>query len=162
MKIETGTVIPAGYMMTFLTWENDGDHYKETNIMGLEYEEVEYLSRLMPLFASKNCRKNKGYGNADFNDDIVFELIEKTQESEREMLEKFFAIKVPADFKHMADDELVSYDEDDVRMKIQKITGTPVEYDYDFIRVMDTVRVYEFASEFVIPKLPEGRTVFKR
>lgn len=162
MKIEMGTVIPAGFMMTFLTWENDGDHYKETKLMGLEYEEVEYLTRIMPLFASKHCRKNKGYGNADFNEDIVFELIEKTLESEREMLEKFFGIKVPVDFTHMADDELVSYDADDVCEKIQDITGCPVEYEHDFIRVMDTVRVYEFANEFVIPNLPVGRTVFSR
>lgn len=162
MKIAPGTVIPAGFMMTFMTWENDGDNYKESSLTGLVHEEVQYLTRLMPLFASKHCRKNKGYGNADFNEDIVYDLIEKTTESEREMLEKFFSIKVPVGFTHMADDELVSYDADDVCEKIQDITGYPVEYDHDFIRVMDTVRVYEFANEFVFPELPVAKTVFSR
>ena len=160
MKVEMGTVIPAGFVMSFLTWENDADDYRSNQLMGLDHREVEYLTRIVPLFASKNCHRNKGYGNSEFGENLVFALIEKTQDDERDLLDKFFAIKVPAGFDGSEDFD--NYDEDDVLLKIYEIVGYPVQYDYGFVRVMDTVEVYEFANEFVLPKLPESKVVFKR
>ena len=156
MQFAPGTVIPAGFTIAFQSWENDGDHYHVSTMMGLEKGEVDYLIKIAPLFASKHNRKFRGYGNSDFNESIVYDIIERTLECEREMMEKFFSIRVPEGFASKEEPaELCSFDKYEVMEAFHDIVDYPVEYDHDFVRVLDNVKVYEFANEFVIPKLPE-------
>lgn len=156
MQFYPGSVIPAGFAISFQSWENDGDHYQVNSLLGLTKEEVDYLIKIAPLFVSKNNSNFRGYGNSDFNVDVVYDIINVTLNCEREMMEKFFSISVPEGFASSEDPtELCSFDENEVLESIQEILGSPAEYDYDFIRVLENIKVYAFDKEFVIPALPE-------
>lgn len=51
------TIIPAGYRVTILSWENDADNYKDTIHEGQSKERVEFIIALCKKFRSKNSAK---------------------------------------------------------------------------------------------------------
>ena len=62
------TTIQAGYRLTVVSWENDGDNYNTKTIDGLSIERVRLLVDLCRLHASRNI--SRGFGNMyDANDD---------------------------------------------------------------------------------------------
>lgn len=57
------TIIPAGYRLTVITWENDADNYQTKVLEGLSLERTQFLVELISLFKSKNHRSESGLGN---------------------------------------------------------------------------------------------------
>jgi hypothetical protein len=60
-------IIKAGYVLTYSSWENDGDYYKEHRFEGLTKEEVEDTIEFLKIFVSKNNRKSgelRTFGNS--------------------------------------------------------------------------------------------------
>jgi hypothetical protein len=51
---KTTTIIPAGYRLTVVTWENDADNYKTVTLEGLSESRVKFLVDLAKLFKSRN------------------------------------------------------------------------------------------------------------
>jgi len=56
------SVIPAGYRMSVVSWENDGDHYLTRTLEGLRKDEVHFYLDLCKLFKSEN-QVNGTFGN---------------------------------------------------------------------------------------------------
>lgn len=137
MKVMSGCKFKKGFMIEITSWENDGDHYLTKIIDGLTKEEVNQFSYIMPFFKSRNS-KSKGFGNKEFCMFSVEEvLMEGLDEGKltREFLGKFFF-----------------YDGHPDLDKIQNLLGCPVEYDYDFIRVFESMNIYHLPEDVVIPE----------
>ncbi len=52
------TTIKAGYRLTVVSWENDGDNYNTKVIEGLTKEETTFFIGCCKVFSSKNRDKN--------------------------------------------------------------------------------------------------------
>ena len=151
MNFKPGEVIPYGFIVEIESWENDGDHYDTIVHTGLTPNDVEFFKLVEPLFNSKNSNKNPGYGNSDFDESMVVDLWELMNEnpwSEKEF-EKYTGIT-----KSTVDPD--SYEVtcvDNIRSKIMNnITCHSVDYDYDFIRVVEAVSIWYNREEVKIPE----------
>ena len=59
-------IIKAGYTITYQSWENDGDNYRNHRFEGLTKEEVEDKIEFLKIFLSENNRSKgelKTFGN---------------------------------------------------------------------------------------------------
>lgn len=61
----TQTIIPAGYRLTVVSWENDGDNYQTKVLEGLTKEQTQFYVEFLKWFDSKNQpnHKFKTFGN---------------------------------------------------------------------------------------------------
>lgn len=56
------TVIPSGYRLTVVSWENDGDNYQTKVLEGLTKEQTQFYVEFLKWFDSKN-HKSKTFDN---------------------------------------------------------------------------------------------------
>lgn len=138
MKVMSGCKFKKGFMIEITSWENDGDHYLTKIIDGLTKEEVNQFSYVMPFFRSEWCTESGRFGNKDFCmfsvEEVLMEGIDEGKLT-REFLGKFFFEDGHPDLD-----------------KIQTLLGCPVEYDYDFIRVFESMKIYHLPEDVVIPE----------
>ena len=58
------TIIPVGYRLSVVSWENDGDHYNTEVMEGLSEEEVKFLVEICKLHYSQYRDHNvRTFGN---------------------------------------------------------------------------------------------------
>lgn len=62
------TIIPAGYRITVVSWENDADNYNTEVKEGFTEDEAKFLVELFKKFSSCN-NHNKGIGNLRGSDE---------------------------------------------------------------------------------------------
>ena len=99
------TIIPAGYRVTIMSWENDMDACASEILEGLTKERVEFLVDLCSLFksASRSTKTKKYYGNmyepSESEVNNACKVIQKVMNTHREAL---------------SEDELAALDEDDL------------------------------------------------
>ena len=71
--------IKAGYRLTVVSWENDGDHYNTVIKDGLEEVEVGHLVKLLSML--KKAYHDGGHGNLYEPDDVELERFAKAIEA---------------------------------------------------------------------------------
>lgn len=158
MKLEFGTVIPAGIAMSVTTWENDGDEYQTNTLYNLTREEVQYWVNLLKWFTSNE----QDLGNEDYNNSAFVErLFEEQEMLSPAITKKFFDIDVPALDAEDGEEldmyfELCDEKENDICDALQKVLGDPVQYDYDFCRVVDGIKIFDIKEDIVIPDAPKA------
>jgi len=72
--------IKKGYMLSVVSWENDGDNYRTKTFSGLSKEEVLFYKKILPFFNSRNDPESKGLGNMideRYDDAAIIEVGEK-------------------------------------------------------------------------------------
>ena len=119
------TIIPAGYRLSVVSWENDGDNYRTEVLEGLTAEQVKFYVAVCKLFYSEN-----GYSR---NDKTCFGNM--YEPSEAELQEAYAAVKQVAEsFRGLvATEELDNAIEDPLDFIAKFISYSP---DY-------TTRVFE-------------------
>ena len=163
MQIETGTVIPAGYLVKVTTWENDGDDYDTCLVSGLTEQEKDFLVYIIPLFKSAHVFPGEvaGYGNEDATFALMAGVVEIAEANGTQaQVQRFF---------NMSCEEIIEYIDDDCEDAIddfmqeaQAFLSIPMSYDDTFVRVVETVEVVYLDKEIVFPTIPTGQVVFKR
>lgn len=154
MNIKFGDVIPKGYYAVISSWENDGDHNSDIVYAGLDEKDIEYLLILLPQFNSKNSRTKKGVGNSDVDPEQLANVIFEADPDGvyKDQLYKFFEVKYEL-LKACCDED--EYDdlfiEADIYDKLTDLIGFPVDYEYGFVRVFESMVVYYLDEQLVIP-----------
>lgn len=158
MELRFGQTIPRGFAIACVSWENDGDDYKEQVIYGVKPHFIPSWRAVAKAFASTNSRSN-GMGNEDYSGDAFFEYCVEHPDITPEFCVEVFGFTIPVE--DYSEDEFDARLEDfyavqnKVMDKIQDLLiGRPVGYDYDFMRVAETFKVYFLEEDIVIPKAP--------
>lgn len=157
MKLNFGQVIPRGFAISCTSWENDGDDYQENAIYNVKPSHTKCWLAVVKCFASNNTDPN-GMGNEDYSGDAFFEYCVEHEDITPEFCEEIFGFVLPhGDY---TEDEFDARLEDFYQVqykameKIQKLIGVPVQYDYDFMRVAETFKLFYIIEDIVIPEAP--------
>ncbi|EIP2092505.1 hypothetical protein AYADHXPP_CDS0141 [Escherichia phage 235Ecol030PP] len=163
MNIRLGSTIPKGYVIDVTTWENDGDNYKTKTLFGVEEHELQQFKYLLKKFKNRHSStKAKHYcGNTPFSDcsSIIYEYLVEGLFSDQltpEFIKKVFDIEVDLGNKSEEDEErvfdLFFISGDEVSQGLIDILGHASEYyDYDFLRVVESVEFAYIEEEIVLP-----------
>lgn len=118
-------IIPAGYIMTYRTWENDGDNYKSHRLEGLTEQTVKDIKEFLELFHSENYPKNgkRSFGNAYGHLDIGGIISRRTA-----MVDAIVSAKYKPEELEDIDDEFLEV-EDEIRELISEYLGHSSDYE---------------------------------
>lgn len=131
--------IPKGYRVTFHTWENDADHWKELSLNGLTFNDVRFFLNLSKYF--KSCSSDESLlGNRSVEIAEMFDTIRKS------------LIEFPPDVEVQKEiDDLLSSDDEYhcYEWLYENILGYTVEYyrEETYCRVIDHCEVHYYPSE---------------
>lgn len=143
------------FEVSIVTWENDGDDYS-TQVVNVP--NIEVLNQLLYVLEAFSAT-NEDLGNEDY-DPYTFAstLVCGIEENHltREFVKEFFAIDIP-EFDTFEELELwteMNFSDDGLETLscIHELLGSPVSYDHDFCRVVDTVVVKNAVSLHTIKK----------
>jgi hypothetical protein len=138
----TKTIIPAGYRLTIMSWENDMDACKNEILEGLTKERVEFLIELCSLFKSRSCGKSF-YGN-----------MYEPSELERNDACLAVAIVMSKHFDVLEDDEkcMLGLSEDDsIQDFVVEFMGDMLGYGEGYwVRVFDGAKVEYTPVEIIL------------
>lgn len=163
MNICLGTTIPQGYVIDVTTWENDGDNYKTKTLFGVEEHEILQFQYLLKKFKSRySSTKIERYcGNCLFSEQslFIYEYLVEGLFSDQlypEFIKKVFRIEVDLGNKSEEDEErvfdLFFVNGNKVLEGLINILGNASEYyDYDFLRVVESVKYSYIEEEIVLP-----------
>lgn len=150
MNIKFGQVIPKGYVLEIETWENDGDNYKTQTVFGVEEHEISQYKFILGLFKGSHCNNRSKCGNGDW--DIVKHLViahiesgAKSGQLTPEFLDKVLGIP---DLETLLNDDEEEYY---LNEALTELLGIACEYDGDFMRVVEQVKLYIIEEEIQIP-----------
>lgn len=155
MKFAPGTVIPEGYVIKITSWENDGDDYDDVIHTGRPMKDIEFFEKIKPIFSSCHDGKNKGYGNRDYNPGMAADLFEIFVENMHLSLQfKHYLGLTPDMYDPLDGDYTNSFSHDNFcKMVKENITGYAKQYDFDFIREVESIEIEYNPSEYVVPEL---------
>lgn len=126
-ELINGLNVKSGYLISVTTWENDADDFSTQYFDGLTLEEVTMFSSVLMIF------KPSYHGGEDLCNEDFYDI----EDGIRSHLDKLLSeSKISQDFvdKYFPRHNLLK--------ALQTILGEPVQYDYDFIRVFDEMKVY--------------------
>lgn len=157
MKNMFGKTFPKGYIVDITSWENDADHYSNQTLYGLQKCEVEFLKDFLIYFRTASHYK-EAMGNRNIVHSSILHILNMLYEQHQEGIELFLkddkkileAIPKVTESDDAADDI-----EDDIHDLVIRLLGEPVEYDYNFVRVFESLKVYYLKEALKIPKLKE-------
>lgn len=155
MQFKAGDIVPTGYVIELQSWENDADYYSTQTFFGLSKEEVEYLKMIGKLFKS-SCNHSGSHGNADYTDALAVDVVELSHlfENGEQLLKDWFDISY-ADVSIEDGDITGTFEEDKFMDSVRDLLGEAVSYNYDFVRVLESIAVYgPVTEEFKIPEIP--------
>lgn len=117
--------IPAGYIMTYQTWENDADNFKSHRFEGLTEQKVKDIKEFLELFHSENYPKNgkRCFGNAYGSLDIGGIISRHTAMVDAIVNSKY----TPEELEEIDDDFLEV--EDEIRVLISDYLGHSSDYE---------------------------------
>ncbi|UOX40515.1 hypothetical protein UGMREWDR_CDS0209 [Aeromonas phage GomatiRiver_11] len=155
MKFAPGTVIPEGYVIKITSWENDGDDYADILHTGRPMKDIEFFEKIKPIFKSRHNSKRRGYGNGDYNPEMAADLFEIFVENTHLSAQfKHYLGLTPDMYDSIDGDYTNSFNHDDFcEMVKENITGCAKQYDFDFIRVVEAIKIEYNRSEYVVPEL---------
>lgn len=121
--------IPAGYQISFHSWENDGDNYQDVINFGLTREDVGFYISLSDSFTN-------GGGNKEVSIEVIRNIVANA------------LVNHPDISKHIQE-QWDTRDEDALRSFLNEyILSSPSEgYDYEFCRAIDGYSVCYFPTE---------------
>lgn len=163
MNICLGTTIPQGYVIDVTTWENDGDNYKTKTLFGVEEHEILQFQYLLKKFKSRHSstKAERYCGNGLFSEQslFIYEYLVEGLFSDQlypEFIKKVFHIEVDLGNKSEEDEErvfdLFFVNGNKVLEGLINILGNASEYyDYDFLRVVESVKYSYIEEEIVLP-----------
>lgn len=137
------------YQVDFTTWENDGDNYNTLSIYLAKQEDVNFYKDLANLFQSVN-KNYHGMGNEDCRWDVIDEIVEDLIEEHKNMSES-----IKQEWQSLFGKENQTYNK-----LCDEVLSQPVEYDYGFCRVMESVEVTEILPGYWI-EVGQQPAVFK-
>lgn len=137
------------YQVDFTTWENDGDFYKTLSTYLTTQEDVNFYKDLANRFKSSN-KDYYGMGNEDCRWDVIDEIVEDLIEEHKNMSES-----IKQEWQSLFGKENKTYDK-----LCKEVLSKPVEYDYGFCRVMESVEVTEILPGYWI-EVGQQEAVFK-
>ncbi|MGL5580153.1 MAG: hypothetical protein ACRDCE_04230 [Cetobacterium sp.] len=139
---EFGDVIPAGYSIEVITWENDGDNYQTCWQHGMTLEEAQYVAKVLAGTAPM--------GNEFVKPKVLAEyIIDNTAEKEFDMCMKFFGLDAEFLTKTGGFDAIDSFAVYSVLDGY--FANSDSNYGYDFLRVVDEIKIHKFEQEIQIP-----------
>ncbi|ATN93098.1 hypothetical protein CPT_Melville_124 [Salmonella phage Melville] len=158
-----GQVIPKGFIVRIHSWENDADNYSTQTLYGLTSLEIIELKTVLKIFKSSS---EDGFGNEDFSEVgesiavAYIELIEAGKISV-EFAKKFLAFDYPGELNDYEYDDFIerwaksaiAYRSKGGMDKIRKLLGYPEYYDFDFVRVFESMEVAHIDEELHIPDI---------
>ena len=117
-------ILPKGYIITYKTWENDGDNYNSHRHEGLTEQNVKDIKEFLEMFYSCNHLKNgkKCFGNAGNLD------IEGIISRHSAMVDRIVSGKYTTEELEDIDDEFLEV-EDGIRELISKYLGRSEYYE---------------------------------
>lgn len=127
------------YEMKFTTWENDDDDYNTITHFLTTQKDVNFYKELANKFVSCNSR-DQGMGNEDCNGEDIDYLIEDMFENHPDI-----SPEMKNEWQILIGQENATYDK-----LCAEILSKPVQYDYGFCRVVDSVHVKEIKSGYWI------------
>lgn len=131
------------YQLQLTTWENDGDHYQTNSLIVTTEEDYNFYMHLINLFNTENMWNHTGYGNQDMSDFYLEDII-------AEVMEKHPNISIALKNEWLA--ALASFDKATIS-KMHEILGNPVDYDYNFCRVVESINVTKIKpSDWIVTK----------
>lgn len=129
------------YELKVTTWENDGDHYQTNSVIVTSQEDHDFYVQLINMFRSCNARNNPGLGNEEISEETLQEVVEELMEEHPNMS---LALK---------NEWIKSFEEEEAIEKLQGILGNPVDFDYNFCRVVESINVTKIKpSDWIITK----------
>lgn len=155
-----GSVIQKGYTISITSWENDGDDYDDNFIKGLpDVYIVNEVLHVVKWFS----HAADDMGNDDIaHEEILSRLWDCVQSGiiTKEFFDRFLPdVEFPTgstDEEH--DDWLDRVAQADgyevVGDMVREFCGYPVQYEYDFARMVERVNVYYFDEDFKVPDMP--------
>lgn len=96
--------MPKGYIITYQSWENDGDDYKTHRFEGKDAKQTAEIVQFVTAFTSRSNRNKHGLGN--FIDTEVYELI---KDRHFDLVETAILNNPTADFEDVISDILWEY-----------------------------------------------------
>lgn len=136
------------YQVSFTTWENDADHYNILNIYLNRQEDVNFYKDLANVFVDKYYKRGMGNDDSDWEvlDEVVTDLIAEHPDMSQNIKEEW---------QSLFGKEYETYDK-----LCKEVLSKPVDYEYGFCRVMETVEVTEITPGYWI-EVKERQAVFK-
>ncbi|ATN93101.1 hypothetical protein CPT_Melville_138 [Salmonella phage Melville] len=138
-------------MLEIQTWENDADHYKTQTVIGVEEQEIQQYKYILELFKESHCNNSKKCGNEEWDivKGSVVKHIANGIESGQLTIEFIKKVLFFQDLQLLIDgDEQEEYD---LLEGLQELLGYPVEYDSDFLRVVESVKLFIIDEPIVMP-----------
>lgn len=155
--MEFGQKIKAGYIVQTTTWENDGDHYKTQYNYGLTQEEAAQWVIILQWYSSSQS----DLGNEEFDNDVFLErLFEYTEKGlfTKEFIKSQFGLELigsdPEEWLNSFLPGILDEFEETIMDVLVKFLGSAAEYDYNFCRVVDKVKVLYIKEDIIIPEIP--------
>lgn len=137
------------FEMKFTTWENDADDYATVTHFLTTKEDVNFYTELAKKFVSCNSRGN-GMGNEDCEGEDIDYLIQDLMESHPDI-----SPAMKEEWTSLIGQEYGTYDK-----LCEEILSEPVQYDYGFCRVLESINVEEMKSGAWI-EVNGNKAVFK-
>lgn len=119
-------------LLEFVSWENDGDNYQYNYLFADSKEELIYFRKLRKRLKGANL-ENETY-NYGAVSDIIDDLLDKGE------------ITSPFVFKHFYNH---GEEDNDLLSQLHKFYGCPEDYENDFIRVMEGIKLFELQEDFI-------------
>lgn len=147
LKLQLRKHMPL-YQVDFTTWENDGDFYKTLSIYLTTQEDVNFYKDLANIFVDKY--NERGMGNDECDSNVIDEIVEDLIEEHKNMSES-----IKQEWQSLFGKENQIYNK-----LCDEVLSQPVEYDYGFCRVMESVEVTEILPGYWI-EVGKQPAVFK-
>lgn len=131
------------FTLKIVSWENDGDDYKTTYQHGLTAADVAFITALADQFSSRSAHCG-GYGNEEWDADTLVEMIAEVLGEHPDV-----SADVRDTWTFAEGQEQYVYER-----LYEEVLGWPVQYDYKFCRVVESV-----TSTAYLPPVVEGHTM---
>lgn len=140
MLVETGSIIPKGYMVKITSWENDGDDYRTVVSSGLTLEQAHFLKELAEKFDSSL------FGNKEYDSQIV-SIMKELAADKGDELEDLIGF----DINEIEEPEFGYKDIEVLHFLYDHILHEPIGYESWFCRAVEYIEVFHLDTDFVVP-----------
>lgn len=131
------------FTLKIVSWENDGDDYRTTYQHGLTAADAAFITALADQFSSRSTHCG-GFGNEEWEADVLVEMIAEVLGEHPNVSDEIRDTWTFAEGQEQYVYERI----------YEKILGWPVQYDYKFCRVVESV-----TSTPYLPPVVEGHTM---
>lgn len=161
-----GAVIQKGYTVAITSWENDGDEYDTIFIKGLPSKDiVNQVLHVLKWFS----HSTDDMGNEDIQHEEILDRLWNGIENgiiTKEFFDRFLdevefpVIGTDEDHDNWLDRVAQSGGYEEVENMVRGFNGYPVQYECNFARMVENVRIHYFEEDFKVPNMPPALVTF--